>query len=74
MLKRRLVLPLLLVLSLLQARAAHPAQANFVGNTNTKVFHLLSCRYAGCPHCTRFFSSREEAIDAGFRPGGCCHP
>lgn len=46
----------------------------YVGNTNTHRFHRQSCHYAGCPNCTAKFASRDEAIAAGFRPGGCCDP
>jgi hypothetical protein len=49
-------------------------QSAYVGNINTHRFHLLSCRYASCSNCTARFATREEAIEAGFRPGGCCHP
>lgn len=70
---RRLLAAAAIICTIFSAQPAQPATA-YVGNTNSKVFHLLSCRYAGCKHCTRYFSSRDEAIDAGFRPGGCCHP
>lgn len=46
----------------------------YSGNANTHVFHQPSCRYASCTNCTAQFATREEAIDAGYRPGGCCHP
>ncbi len=46
----------------------------FVGNTQSHIFHLSSCRYFGCKHCTVFFKSRDDAIDAGYRPGKCCDP
>ncbi|MCU1350541.1 MAG: nuclease (SNase protein) [Acidobacteria bacterium] len=48
--------------------------AGYVGNTNTHRFHRMSCGYASCRNCTAKFSMREEAIAAGFRPGGCCNP
>ncbi|MDQ3281527.1 MAG: hypothetical protein M3Q69_08950 [Acidobacteriota bacterium] len=48
--------------------------AAFVGNTNTHKFHRNTCRYAGCANCTAKFKTRDEAIAAGFRPGGCCDP
>jgi hypothetical protein len=47
---------------------------SYVGNTNTHKFHRSTCRYAGCKNCTARFATREEAIAAGFRPGGCCDP
>lgn len=46
----------------------------YVGNVKSRVFHRLTCGYSGCKNCTRQFNSREAAIAAGFRPGGCCDP
>lgn len=48
--------------------------AAYTGNASTHRFHSLSCRYASCSNCTVRFATREEAIAAGFRPGGCCNP
>jgi len=48
--------------------------AAYVGNTNSHKFHRGSCRYAGCPNCTARFKTREEALKAGYAPGGCCSP
>jgi hypothetical protein len=50
------------------------SNASYVGNTRSHKFHRLTCRYAGCPNCTATFSTREAAIAAGYRPGGCCDP
>jgi len=49
-------------------------QPAYAGNTNTHRFHERSCRHFSCPNCTAYFATREEAIDAGYRPGGCCNP
>jgi len=46
----------------------------FHGNVRSKIFHAPSCRYYNCKNCTRLFSSREEAIAAGFRPCKRCGP
>lgn len=56
------------------ARPASPTEAKYVGNTNTHKFHLLSCRHARCPNCVAKFTTRQEAIDGGFRPCGVCDP
>jgi hypothetical protein len=53
---------------------ATPAEANYVANTSTHKFHRKSCRYASCKNCTVHFATRDEALAAGFRPGGCCDP
>jgi hypothetical protein len=44
------------------------------GNTNSHRFHQRSCRYFDCTNCTAKFTSREEAIAAGYRPCGTCKP
>jgi hypothetical protein len=49
-------------------------EAAYVGNTKSHKFHRKSCRYSGCPNCTAKFSSRDEAVAAGYAPGGCCSP
>jgi len=46
----------------------------YSGNTRSRKFHRASCRYASCANCTAKFKSRQEAIDAGYVPGGCCKP
>ncbi|MCC6145227.1 MAG: nuclease, partial [Candidatus Hydrogenedentes bacterium] len=46
----------------------------FVGNSGSHVFHRMSCRNSGCKRCTVRFTSRDAAIGAGYRPGGCCRP
>src|SRR5262245_7355938 len=54
--------------------APQPKSESVVGNTQSHVFHRLSCRYSSCKNCTATFKSRQEAIDAGYRPGACCNP
>lgn len=56
------------------SKSVAAADAPYRGNTNTHKFHRSSCRYAGCPNCTAKFKTRDEAIAAGFAPGGCCSP
>lgn len=51
---------------------ARPIAAAFVGNTRSRVFHLPTCANAGCPNCTRTFTSRAEAEAEGFTPAGDC--
>jgi endonuclease YncB( thermonuclease family) len=52
--------------------AARPIAAAFVGNTRSRVFHRPTCANAGCPNCTRMFTSRAEAETEGFTPAGDC--
>jgi endonuclease YncB( thermonuclease family) len=44
------------------------------GNVKNKVVHRPGCKAYHCKHCTRQFSSLEEALRAGFRPCGGCLP
>ena len=46
----------------------------YAGNTRSKKFHKESCQHFDCPNCTAKFRTREEAIEAGYSPGGCCKP
>ncbi len=50
------------------------AVGNVQGNTKSMVFHTPTCRYFNCKHCTRSFSSRDDAFRAGFSPCGICRP
>lgn len=50
------------------------SESSYSGNTSTRKFHRGSCRHASCKNCTAKFASREDAIDAGYVPGGCCKP
>jgi hypothetical protein len=50
------------------------ALAPYVGNIKSRKFHRDSCRYATCPNCSARFRNRQEAIEAGYAPGGCCDP
>ncbi len=51
-----------------------PAEAAYRGNTETHKFHKQSCRHFKCRNCTARFATREEAIEAGYRPCGTCEP
>ena len=44
------------------------------GNVRSGVFHQSTCKDFNCKNCTANFSSREEAIAAGYRPCGGCRP
>jgi len=46
----------------------------YIGNINTKVFHVPTCSFLPAKHNRIFFSSREEAVKAGYRPCGRCNP
>lgn len=50
------------------------ASVVYRGNVNSKVFHRQGCRYYNCKNCTAEFMSREEAVEAGYRPCGVCRP
>jgi hypothetical protein len=44
------------------------------GNIKSYIFHKPGCRYYDCKKCVSEFHSREEAIDAGYRPCKKCKP
>lgn len=46
----------------------------FIGNVNSKKFHLQSCKGLPAEKNRTEFSSREEAIQLGYEPCGNCHP
>lgn len=48
--------------------------ASYVGNASSMKLHRSTCRYATCANCTARFSSRDDAIKAGYVPGKCCNP
>ena len=44
------------------------------GNIKSHSFHRPRCRHFNCKNCTVVFESRQEAIEAGYRPCGICKP
>jgi endonuclease YncB( thermonuclease family) len=44
----------------------------FHGNVKSRIFHKSGCRYFNCKSCTEGFETRQQAIDAGYRPCGVC--
>ncbi|WP_229591617.1 Ada metal-binding domain-containing protein [Pseudodesulfovibrio sediminis] len=53
---------------------AQAASSVYHGNRNSHIFHQPACRYFNCKNCTVVFSSREQALNAGFRPCKICKP
>ncbi len=48
--------------------------SSFTGNESSYVFHKMTCKYALSKKCTRKFNTREQAIEAGFKPCNICKP
>jgi len=46
----------------------------YIGNRNTKVFHLPTCGHLPAEKNRVYFNSRQAAIDAGYRPCKICNP
>ncbi len=46
----------------------------YQGNVRSKVFHQPGCEHYNCKNCTAIFTTREEAVGAGYRPCGGCRP
>ena len=51
-----------------------PDDCRYIGNTKTKVFHLLSCDTLPAPKNQVYFSSRSYALSIGYRPCRNCDP
>lgn len=52
------------------------SEAKYIGNSNTKKFHVLSCRYADdiSQENVIYFKQRADAISKGFVPCKVCKP
>jgi len=51
-----------------------PISFGYHGNINSKVFHKPDCQAYNCKNCTAFFRTRDEALEAGYKPCGICKP
>lgn len=47
---------------------------SYIGNLNTKKFHLPDCRHMPAQENRIYFITREEAVTAGYEPCGTCKP
>lgn len=50
------------------------ANYNFIGNTQSLVFHKTTCKSANCKNCTIKFNTAKEAIRAGYHGCSMCKP
>lgn len=59
-----------------QSTLSPEATDSYIGNKNSKVFHLPSCSGAANMKETNkvFFSTREAAVEAGYSPCSLCQP
>lgn len=48
----------------------------YIGNTRSGIFHYDSCQYVYRMNDSNkvYFDSREDAVDAGYRPCRVCRP
>ena len=44
------------------------------GNVKSQKFHKSGCQFNNCKNNNRVFKSREDAINEGYKPAGCCSP
>lgn len=54
--------------------ASQPQATGYIGNVNSKKFHLPSCSNLPAEENQVSFSSREDAVNAGYTPCGSCNP
>lgn len=47
---------------------------SFSGNVKSRKFHTSGCRHSNCSNCTATFTSRNQAIAAGYSPCKICNP
>jgi hypothetical protein len=57
-----------------EPQAEQTPSPKFLGNTDTYVFHSLSCNFAQGKNCTLQFTDRDEAISQGYKPCKVCTP
>jgi hypothetical protein len=50
------------------------APVGYVGNETSAVFHHLECRMFEADEMSPVFVTRQQALDAGYRPCGVCKP
>ncbi len=48
--------------------------AQFMGNTETLVFHSIACNFSKGKKCTKEFTSKDEALEQGYKPCKVCSP
>ncbi len=54
-------------------KGSHTASTSiFHGNLRSHVFHGPGCRHYNCKNCKKSFSSKTEALNAGYRPHSQC--
>lgn len=44
----------------------------YSGNVKTLKFHNEQCKFFNCRDCTKYFTSREAAMKAGYKACGKC--
>lgn len=50
------------------------SEETYIGNKNSKKFHIPSCNTLPAEKNRIYFSSRDKAVDSGFSPCSNCHP
>jgi len=60
--------------SVVESKTTVTHNHEYHGNVSSKVFHNSKCKNYHCKNCTARFSTREQAIKAGYKPCGICKP
>jgi len=55
-------------------KSVQPAPTLFKGNAETLVFHSIDCKFSQGKKCTAEFTTREEAVEQGYKPCKVCKP
>jgi len=58
------------------SRSSSESSGTYIGNANTYVFHYSWCHYVNMMKDSNkvYFNTRQEAINAGYRPCKVCNP
>lgn len=62
---------------MIASAAPSVSAAAYIGNVNSMIFHYENCRFGGnrIKEVNRiYFSTRDEALSAGYRPCKVCKP
>ena len=54
--------------------ASTSSEDGYIGNTRSKKFHRPICKFLPAEHNRVQLSTREEALEKGYSPCGCCNP
>ena len=70
----RLIVALFLITVLSVVVSCNLGPRQYIGNVNTKVFHLENCSHLPMAQNRIIFENRDAAINSGYTACGICKP